>query len=113
TQALDLDLGLRLVDVVEPALGARHWARIEQRLAPTERRGTGPEPILGALHQAGADGIALDVAEDGQQVVVLLDRKATKSSLPDVAAGVIVLVVAADMGGEQPHHVVAQVAVLA
>ena len=45
-------------------------------------------------------------------MVVFLDGKGAKAALPDMAAGVIVLVVATDVGGQQPHHVVAQVAIL-
>ena len=37
-----------------------------------------------------------------------LDGEGAKAALVDMAAAVIVLVVAADVGGEQPHHVVAQ-----
>src|SRR5271156_1889874 len=46
-------------------------------------------------------------------MVVLLDGKCFETALPDMAAAMIVLVVAANMGGEQPHHVVAQFAVTA
>jgi hypothetical protein len=46
-------------------------------------------------------------------VIVLLDGKSTEAALPNMAAGMVVLVVPADMGREQPHHVSAQVVVLA
>jgi hypothetical protein len=54
---------------------------------------------------------ALDVAQHGQEVIVLLGGEGAEAALGDVAAAVVVLVVAADVGGQQPHHVVAQVAV--
>src|SRR5207237_2021006 len=44
-------------------------------------------------------------------MVIVLDGKGPEASLPDMAARVIVLVVAADMSGEQPAHVSTQIAV--
>src|SRR5277367_3551181 len=44
-------------------------------------------------------------------MLVLLDGKSPKPSLPDMTAAVVVLMVATDMGRRQPHHVVAQVAI--
>jgi hypothetical protein len=79
---------------------------------PTQsRRRARPATILGALDQAGAHGVALDVAEHGQKVIVLLDGKGAEAALVDVAAAMIMAVIAADVSGKQPHHVVAQVAV--
>jgi hypothetical protein len=46
-------------------------------------------------------------------MIVLLDGKGAKAALPDVAAGVVVLAAATDMGGQQPADVGAQVAVVA
>jgi hypothetical protein len=54
--------------------------------------------IVGASDQVSADGIAFGVAEDGQEMIVLLDRKSAKTALPDVAAAVIVLLVVASSG---------------
>jgi hypothetical protein len=45
-------------------------------------------------------------------MVILLNGEVAKASLPDVSAGVVVLMVAADMGGQQPRHVMAQLAVV-
>src|SRR5947209_2952590 len=75
--------------------------------------GAGPTPILGALDQAGAQRIPLDVAENVQEGVIFLDGKGAKATLPDVAAGMVVLMITADMSGEQPHHVSAEFAVVA
>jgi hypothetical protein len=44
-------------------------------------------------------------------MVVFLNRKGPVPSLPDVAAGVIMLMITADVRGHQPHHVGAQVAI--
>ncbi len=72
-----------------------------------------PDPILGARNKAGADGVAFDVAQHSKQVVVFLDGKAFESPLPNVSARMIVMMVASDMCGEQPGHVVAELAVFA
>ena len=85
--------------------------RIQRRRAEANRRRTRPRPVLGAFHQPGTQRIAFDVTQHGQEVVVLLDGEGAKASLVDMAAAVVVLMVAADMSGEQPHHVVTQVSV--
>jgi hypothetical protein len=63
---------------------------------------------VGAGGQAGADGVALAVAEHSQQVVVLLDGEGAAAALPDVAAAVVLRVVSLLLGNrvsteEQPH----------
>jgi hypothetical protein len=45
-------------------------------------------------------------------MIVCLNGKGAKAALVDVAAAVVVLVVATDVGGEQPAHVRAQIPVL-
>jgi hypothetical protein len=45
-------------------------------------------------------------------MIVFLNGKGAKAALVDVAAAVVVLVVATDVGGEQPAHVRAQIPVL-
>jgi hypothetical protein len=44
-------------------------------------------------------------------MVILLDRKGLETALPDVAAGMVMAVIAADVGVHQPGHPGAQVAV--
>lgn len=46
-------------------------------------------------------------------MIVLLDGEGAEAALINVATAVIMLVVAADMSGEQPHHVGAEIAVVA
>lgn len=46
-------------------------------------------------------------------MIVFLDGKGSEAALVDMAAAVVVLVVTADMSGEQPHHVFTQIAVAA
>ena len=88
-----------------------HGPRVEDGLVLLPGCRAGPEPILGASHQTSADGIALNIAVDRQKMVVFLDWKGAVASLPDVAAGVIMLMITADVCGRQPHHIRAQVAV--
>jgi hypothetical protein len=115
-QALDLRFRLRRVDVHQPIVRPRHRTRIQRRpgspLVRGQRR-TGPRPVLGRRDQMGAERVALDVAQHREQVLVLLDGEGAEAALLDVAAGVVVLVVAACVCGEQPRHIVAQCAVAA
>jgi hypothetical protein len=59
------------------------------------------------------NGPTFNITDDGQQLVIFLDGKSAKAALPDLAAGVVMLVVAAHVGGHQPHHVVAEFTILA
>jgi predicted DNA-binding antitoxin AbrB/MazE fold protein len=110
-QALDLGLCLRLIDIGQPPRRMGHRTSVEDGLVLLRGCGAGPEPILGALHQTGPNRIAFNVAVDGQEMVVFLNRKGPVASLPDVAAGVIMLMITADVRGHQPHHVRTQVAI--
>ena len=51
------------------------------------------------VDEPGPNGIAEDIAEDGEQVAVLLNRKAFEAPLPDVAMTLVVLVVAKHVAG--------------
>jgi hypothetical protein len=75
----------------------RHWR--QRRGSPRE---TSPAPIFRALDEIGAERVALDVAHDRQQVVVLLNQKRPVSTLPDVARRSVLGVIPANVGGEQP-----------
>jgi hypothetical protein len=91
-----------------PAVGAPDLrpTRAPRGLVP--ERQAGPRPLLRPSHQAGTQGIALDVAQDGQPVVILLDGEGPKPPLPDVAAPPVALAVAVPRGGQQPLHPRAQ-----
>ena len=67
---------------------------------------------MSTLDQTGTHGVPLTVAEDGQKMIIFLDGKGAKTALVDMAAAVVVLVVAADVGREQPAHKGAQVPIL-
>ena len=63
-----------------------------------------PAVVAGGFDHAGAEGVGLDVAEDRQEVVVVLDDGALEPALPDVAAAVVAAVVALGVGDEQALH---------
>src|SRR5919201_6524690 len=57
-----------------------------RRRAVAERRGeAAPRPLCGRLADAGADGVARDVARKLEQLAVVLDRDADEPALEDVA----------------------------
>ncbi len=65
---------------------------------------TGPGPLVGLLHQPGSDGIEQDIAEDGEQMAVLLNRETFESALPHMPMTVVVPMIATDMTGHPPVH---------
>ena len=57
--------------------------RVEERIAASEPVGgeAAPAVVAGGFDQVGAEGIGLDVAEDRQEVVVVLDDGALELAL--------------------------------
>ena len=110
---LHLALEHRRVHRFHSTLPARYRTGIEQRLrsAASDHSQAGPGPPLGPLHQTSPQRVPLDVPQNHQKVFVLLDRKGFESPLPNVAGGVIMPLVAADVGREQPVHPAAQVSI--
>jgi hypothetical protein len=102
---------LRFINVAQPVQQMRHRAGRQNRELFPSRRRTRPAPILGPCHQAGAHRVAFDVTVHRQQMIIFLDRERSETALPDVAAAVVMLVLAANVGCGQPHHVRAQVAI--
>lgn len=64
----------------------------------------GPEPLIGFFGQAGAYGIAKDIAENGQKMLVLLDRETFEPALPNMTMTSVMLMIAADMSRQEPLH---------
>jgi hypothetical protein len=60
------------------------------------------------LDQSGANWIAEHIAEDREQMSVLLNRKAFESTLPDMTMAPVMLVVPPDMARHPPLHEGAQ-----
>lgn len=74
-----------------------------------------PRPVGRAGDEVGAEGVALDVAADAEEVVVEFDGEALEAALVQVATagGVAVGVPALGVGHGEPAHEVGELAVLA
>ncbi len=57
----------------------------------------GPKPLIGFFSQAGAYGVAKDISENGQKMLILLDGKTFESTLPDMSVASIMFMIAADV----------------
>jgi hypothetical protein len=66
----------RLIDMGQPVHRPRDRPGVKQRpgIGLDEARSAGPPPVFRPSRQIGPDGIAFDVAEDDQQMLVLLRR---------------------------------------
>lgn len=65
---------------------------------------TRPTPVRCVLDDLRADGIEQDIAENGEQVMVLLNRETLEAPLPDMAMTAVVPMIAPDMTGHPPLH---------
>lgn len=74
------------------------------RLAQAMRSITAPGIFLGPFDDSRPERVGFDVAQDRQQVVVTLDDRTFEPSLPDVAAGPMVLVVPLGVRNQQALH---------
>jgi hypothetical protein len=112
-QTLEVLFVQRRVDTCDPIGQPRHGTRMQEGLEGRvdASRQTRPGPLLGRVDQTGTKRVAFDVAEDRQQVIVLLDRKGFEPALPNMTATAVLFAVATDMGGHEPVHPVAEVAV--
>lgn len=63
-----------------------------------------PGVVTGRRDSPGPEGVGLDIADDRQEVVVVLDDGALEPPLPDAAAGVVAAAVALGVGDEQVLH---------
>lgn len=106
TESLQLGSGLREVDVACPVHRQRNrrWCQRERRHCIHPPAETAPGPRLSRLGQAGTQCVSLDVANDGQQVIVRLHRKCLESPLPDAAARSAGEVIPTHMRRQQPVH---------
>jgi hypothetical protein len=85
----------RLIDPRAPGgvLG-RRFRSPELGVPGVPSREAGPFPVLGPRHELRPEWVALHLAEDGDQVRVVLDRERLESALPDAAGGPVVEVIA-------------------
>ena len=63
-----------------------------------------PGSVDGALDEARTDRIEEDVAEDREEMAVLLNRKTFEAALPHMAVAPVVPLIATDMAGQPPRH---------
>ena len=82
-QGFQLGFSLRFLDVLPPTARQRDGAVVHEAVgvagkAMPEAR---PSPLGGLFDQIRPQGVALDVAEDGQQVVVFLDGERLEAAL--------------------------------
>ena len=63
-----------------------------------------PGPVDGVLDQPRADRIAEHVAEDREEMAVVLNWKTFEAALPHMPVTVVVPMVAADVAGHPPLH---------
>jgi hypothetical protein len=112
-QTLEVLFRQRRVDTCDPIGRPRDGTWVQEGLEGRMQasRQARPGPLLGRLHETGTKRVAFDVAEDCQQVIVLLDRKGFEPALPNRTAAAVLSAVATDMGGHEPVHPVAEVAV--
>lgn len=68
--------------------------------------------MLRVARQFRPEGISLNVTQHGQVMLVLLDGEGLEAALPDMAAAAVMPVVAAHMGGQEPLHPAAEIAVV-
>lgn len=90
----------RLIDPREPVGGDC------ERRGGTQMREAqaGPRPVHGVLDQTGAHRIAEYVAEDREEMAVLLNRKTLEATLPHMSMAAVMAMVAADVTGHPPLH---------
>ncbi len=113
-QTFQFGFGLWLVNDLQPILVSWYGAWMQERQLGRDQppRQARPGPILGTLHQVGSQRVSFDVTQDREEVLILLNRERLESSLPYVAARMIVLVVTPHVRGHEPLHPLAQLAIL-
>ena len=113
SQLHQLAVRLRPTDPFQPILrfAYRRWRKPTILTVLFHHADARPRPVFCTFYQTGAKRIPLDVAQDGQQMVILFDGKGFKASLPYVAARFVVLVIAANVRRQKPLHPSAEISV--
>ena len=88
------------IDPREPVGRGLDGRRIAQMWESQAR----PGPVDGVLDQPRADRIAEHVAEDREEMAVVLNWKTFEAALPHMPVTVVVPMVAADVAGHPPLH---------
>lgn len=89
-----------LIDPREPLGQGLNGGRVAQMWKSQTR----PGPIHGVIDQSCPDRIAEHVAEDRQEMRVLLNRKAFEAALPHMPMAPVMAMVAANVAGHPPLH---------
>lgn len=63
-----------------------------------------PAPVLRVVHQLRADGIEQDIAENREEMRVVLNGKTLEAALPDMAMTPVVPMITPHMTGHPPLH---------
>ena len=90
----------RLINPRRPILWQRNRRRIGE-VGPVQTR---PGPLAGVCNQPGTDRIAEHIAEDCEEMAVLLNGKAFEAPLPHMPMTAVVPMIAVDMTGHPPLH---------
>lgn len=88
----------RLINPREPVAGSLNGNGVAQMWETK----TGPGPVHHALDQPRAHRIAERVAEDREEMAVLLNRKTFEAALPHMTVAPVMAMVAADVAGHPP-----------
>ena len=88
-EALDLLFGEGLIDVVKPVAGDVQWPGGEKGVEIGVVGGSDGEgaewPVLGTADEIGSEGVAFDVAAEGEKMFVPLDGEGFEAILIEVA----------------------------
>jgi len=99
-QSSDCMINERLINPLEPLGRCLDGSGIAQMRESQAR----PGPVHRVLDQPRADRIAEHVAEDGEQMRVLLNRKTFEAALPHMTMAPVMAMVAADVTRHPPLH---------
>jgi len=90
----------RLINPREPVARSLNGSGIAQMWESQAR----PRPVHGVLDQPCANRIAEHVAEDCEEMAVVLNRKTFEATLPHMPMAPVMAMVAADVAGHPPLH---------
>jgi hypothetical protein len=112
-QCLELRVGRGCVDPVDPFSRAGHGAGMAPEPGFGGKAGgqARPGPMFRAHDEVRSQRVALDLAQDDQEVLILLDGEGFEAPLPDVTIRMVVRMIPPDVRRQEPLHPSAQIAV--
>ena len=105
SNCLDFGSCLRFIDIGDPIFRQTYWGLREFDTPRTLHHAppkAAPMPMLRAPNEPSAERIALHITHDGNQVMVLLNRKRFEAPLPYATRTLVLPVMAPDVGREEP-----------